>query len=93
MIKSFRFHVPALPHTVTNMSHSACAFTMKIFHFCAMMKSLGHTVFHYGVEGSNPECDEHVQILSKNEQESYFGKYNPDALYEVDWSGNALEFP
>jgi glycosyltransferase involved in cell wall biosynthesis len=62
---------------------------MKIFHFCAMMKSLGHTVFHYGVEGSNPECDEHVQILSKNEQESYFGKYNPDALYEVDWSGNA----
>ena len=47
-----RFHVVALPHTQTNMSHSACAFTMKILHFCQMMSSLGHEVFHYGVEGS-----------------------------------------
>ncbi len=84
-----RFHVVALPHTQTAMSHSACAFTMKILHFCQMMKSLGHTVYHYGVEGSQVECDEDITLMSKAEQVGYFGPYNPDALYEVDWSGQA----
>ena len=84
-----RFHVVALPHTQTNMNHSACAFTMKILHFCQMMKSLGHTVYHYGVEGSDVECDENIQILSLAEQEAFFGKYDPGMLYEVDWSGRA----
>jgi len=56
-----------------------------------MMHSLGHEVYHYGVEGSEvQDCTaEHVQIMSKAEQEGFFGKYNPDALYEVDWSGRA----
>lgn len=85
----YRFHVVALPHTQTNAGHSACAFTMKTLHFVQMMKSLGHTVFHYGVEGSQVECDEDVTILSHAEQEGFFGKYIPDALYEVDWSGRA----
>jgi glycosyltransferase involved in cell wall biosynthesis len=86
-----RFHVVALPHTVTAMSHSACAFTMKILHFCQMMHSLGHEVYHYGVEGSTVQdcCKEHVTIMSKAEQEGFFGPYNPGALYEVDWSGKA----
>lgn len=86
-----RFHVVALPHTQTNMNHSACAFTMKILHFCQMMKSLGHEVFHYGVEGSQVQdcCVEDVTILSQAEQEGFFGKYNPGALYNVDWQGKA----
>lgn len=91
-MKKYRFHVVALPHTWTAMSHSACAFTMKILHFCQMMHSLGHEVYHYGVEGSEvQDCTtEHIQILSKEEQEGFFGSYNPDVLYEVDWSGKAL---
>jgi len=90
-MKKFRFHVVALPHTWTAMSHSACAFTMKILHFCEMMHSLGHEVYHYGVEGSIVEhcTTEHIQILSKKEQVGFFGPYNPGALYEVDWSGKA----
>lgn len=83
-----RFHVVALPHTQTNTNHSACAFTCKILHFCQMMCGLGHEVVHYGVEGSDVPC-EHVEILSQQEQEGFFGKYNPDALYEVDWTGAA----
>ena len=68
-----RFHVVALPHTQTAMSHSACAFTMKILHFCQMMSSLGHEVYHYGVEGSEVQdcCIEDVTILSKAEQEGF----------------------
>ena len=88
-MKKFRFHVVGLPHTWTAPSHSACAFTMKIFHFCQMMSSLGHEVYHYGAEGSEVDCIEHVQIMSKIEQEGFFGPYNPAALYEVDWSGRA----
>ncbi len=86
-----RFHVVALPHTQTAMSHSACAFTMKALHLSQMMASLGHDVFHYGVEGSQVKdcCVEDVSVLSGKEQEGFFGPYNPDALYEVDWSGRA----
>ena len=84
-----RFHIVALPHTQTNKIHTACAFTMKILHFCHMMKSLGHTVFHYGTEGSEVACDEHVQIISRSEQEGFFGKHDGNALYSADWSGKA----
>jgi glycosyltransferase involved in cell wall biosynthesis len=54
-----------------------------------MMSGLGHQVFHYGVEGSEVDCTEDVQIMSLKEQEGFFGPYNPGALYEVDWSGRA----
>jgi len=89
MIKPMTFHCVGLPHTQTNMHHSACAFTMKILHFCQMMRSLGHEVYHYGTEGSEVDCTEHIQILSKAEQEGFFGPYNEGALYEVDWTGKA----
>ena len=85
-----RFHLVGLPHTWTNaVTHSACAFTCKIAHFATMMTSLGHEVYHYGCEGSKVDCVEHVQIMSRAEQEGFFGTYNPDALYAVDWTGKA----
>jgi glycosyltransferase involved in cell wall biosynthesis len=56
-----------------------------------MMGSLGHEVFHYGAEGSQVQdcCVEDVTVLSRAEQEGWFGKFNPDTLYEVDWTGQA----
>ena len=85
-----RFHVAGLPHTTLGMEHSACAFSMKARHLIQMMESLGHECFHYGVEGSDiGQWCEDVPILSRKEQEGFFGPYNPDALYEVDWSGRA----
>ena len=84
-----RFHVVALPHTQTKKMHSGCAFTIKTLYFCQMMKSLGHTVYHYGCEGSQVECDEDIVIFSNAEQEGFFGQYNPDALYNLDWSGKS----
>ena len=86
-----RFHVVALPHTQTSKVHTACAFTMKILHFCQMMKSLGHEVYHYGAEGSQVQdcCTEDVTIITRAEQEGYFGTFNPEALYVVDWTDAA----
>ncbi len=88
-MNKFTFHVVGLPHTQTNEHHSACAFTMKIYHFLQMMKSLGHECIHYGVEGANVNCED-IKIMSLKEQEGFFGKYNPNKLYNVDWTGKTL---
>lgn len=83
-----RFHVIALPHTQTSKTHEACAFTTKVLRFQSMMVSLGHEVYHYGAEGSEVDC-EHVNVITKAEQEHYFGKFNKNQLYKLDWSGKA----
>lgn len=72
----FRFHVPALPHLATSKINCACAYTIKVMNFCKMMTSLGHTVYHYGAEGSEVDCTEHVQIISKAEQDALLGPYD-----------------
>ena len=65
-----RFHVVALPHTVTSPEYSVCAYTQKVRNFCAMMTSLGHEVFHYGTEGSQV-AGEHVTIITPADQERF----------------------
>jgi len=85
-----RFHVAALPHTVTAKAYSSCAYTQKILNFCKMMHDLGHEVFHYGAEGSEVVCTEHIQVISTAEQEHYYGdrtnytsvaKWDPEIEY------------
>lgn len=67
------FHVVALPHTRTAKEFSACAYTQKVLNFCKMMSSLGHTVYHYGAEGSEVACVEHITVISSEEQRQLFG--------------------
>ena len=62
-MRKFRIHVLGLPHTRTNEAYTACAFTQKALQFCKMMHERGHYIIHYGVEGSDPECDENVVVL------------------------------
>jgi len=92
-MKKLRFHVVALPHTQTRPCHEACAYTMKVLRFCEMMKSLGHIVFHYGAEGSEADCDEHIQIISRSEQIRYFGEWDKNALYNLGWTGSESYWP
>jgi glycosyltransferase involved in cell wall biosynthesis len=92
-MSQMRFHVVGLPHTQTHKKHTACAFTEKIRKFCIMMRSLGHTVFHYGAEGSEADCNEHITIITAQEQEQFFGPFNPDKLYSIDWTGQARYWP
>lgn len=70
------FHVISLPHTVTSKEYLPCAYTQKVFNFCKMMMSLGHTVYHYGGEGSTVECTEHVTIITADQRETWFGHNN-----------------
>ncbi len=80
------FHVVALPHTQTAKAHCGCAYTQKVLNFCKMMHQRGHTVYHYGAEGSLPQCAEHVTTISLEEQRLLYGdKDFRTQMYDVKW--------
>lgn len=94
-----RLHILGIPHTKTTDEFTTCAFTMKVLNLCKMMHRRGHTVYHYGVEGSNPECTEHISVVSAEEWSKLYshpgtgyydlktdGDYAP---YHAKWAANA----
>jgi hypothetical protein len=64
---SIRLHIPAIPHTITRIEYSHCAFTGKVLRFAPMMRSRGFEVYHYGVETSESGADVDVQLMSKDD--------------------------
>lgn len=75
-MQKFRFHVLGIPHTRTNLDYTACAYTQKAYKFCKMMRARGHYVIHYGVEGSNPDCDENVVVVSNEIYNKVYGDHD-----------------
>ena len=71
-----RFHVLAVPHTVTNKDYVACAFTQKVLKFCEMMTERGHHVIHYGHEDSVVTCTEHVTVIDRETYRRVYGDYD-----------------
>jgi len=61
-LSAMKIFVLGLPHTQTTTKFTCCAFTMKVWNLCRMMKDRGHEVVHLGTEGSNPPCTEHVSV-------------------------------
>lgn len=76
MDQKFRLHVLGVPHTRTNLDYVACAYTQKAYKFCRMMTERGHTVFHYGVEGSNPLCTENITVVSNEVYNRVYGEHD-----------------
>ena len=74
-MQKFRIHVLGVPHTRTNLDYTACAYTQKAYKFCKMMHQRGHYIIHYGVEGSNPECDENVTVVSNEVYNRVYGAH------------------
>jgi len=69
-----RFHVLAVPHTITNKEEFvACAYTQKVYKFCDMMVRRGHTIFHYGHVDSEVPCTEHVSVVSRETFDRIYG--------------------
>lgn len=62
-----RLHILAIPYTITNDEYSHDAFTGKVQRFGPMMRSRGYEVYHYGVEGSEPNATRDIQLLTKKE--------------------------
>lgn len=82
--ETFRLHILGLAHTKTTTEYSSCAYSQKVLKMCKMMRSLGHEVYHYGVEGSDPECTEHVDVVSNALQERVYGG--------VDWRDKGFQW-
>jgi glycosyltransferase involved in cell wall biosynthesis/predicted SAM-dependent methyltransferase len=81
-----RIHVLGLPHTQTSEDFSTCAFTQKTLNLCRMMHRRGHEVFHYGVEGSNPECTKHIDVMDHASWKKLFG-HPGKSFYNISVDG------
>ena len=69
-----RYHVLAVPHTITNKEEFvACAYTQKVYKFCEMMLKRGHTVYHYGHVDSEVPCTEHVTVVTRETFNRVYG--------------------
>lgn len=71
-----RFHYLGLAHLETTRENSACAYTQKIIKLAKILKSYGHTVLFYGVEGSQVACDEFVPVSDRQILRETYGDYD-----------------
>lgn len=95
-----RFHLLGLAHVETNKNNTACAYTQKIVKLAKIIKNFGHTLYFYGVEGSEVECDEFIQVSSKDvllqtygdyDKAKDFFKHNPKDLAHLTFNENAIK--
>jgi len=77
----YRFHVLGLAHTKTNLDYVLCGYTQKVYKMCQMLIDLGHEVYHYGAEGSNPPCTENIQVITDAEQKRVYGDFDWHKYY------------
>ena len=68
-----RFHILGVQHTKTNRNFSPCPFTQHTRLLCKMLTEAGHTVYHYGGEGSDPICTENINVLDDYIYDSLYG--------------------
>ena len=87
--KKLRFHILAVPHTVTRKDYSACAYTQKALKFGKMMLRRGHTIIHYGHNESEVECTEQVSITDNQLFQETYGHYDwKKELFKHDITDN-----
>jgi glycosyltransferase involved in cell wall biosynthesis len=75
-MKKLRFHLLGLAHLPTHKENSACAYTQKIVKLARIIKNYGHTLYFYGIEGSEVECDEFIPVLKQEILEQTYGNYD-----------------
>ena len=68
-----RLHLVGIFHTQASQKYSHCAFTGKALRFPRMMQAYGHEVIEYSNAGSEANASEHVEILSAEEFEQFYG--------------------
>ena len=66
-----RFHLLAVPHTISTPHYSSCAFTQKVVKLAAMLTGLGHQVFHYGHQDSDVQAD-NIPVTTQTDLETSY---------------------
>lgn len=81
-------HVLSLPHTQTTSEYATCAYTQRAIKFCRMMTGGERKVILYSGEHNEAPCDEHVVVVTDEQQERWFGKHDLDSLDRggMDWN-------
>ena len=70
-----------------------CAFTTKAVKFAKMMREEGFRVVLYWGEDNEAECDEHVPVFSRKEQEGWYGEFDPNRLPAIaTWNASDLHW-
>src|ERR1051326_2534079 len=77
-----RIFVLGLPHTITSPRFCSCAYTMKAWNLCRMMKDRGHTVTHLGNETSHPIADENIAVATLEQWSSVYDHPGSD-FYDI----------
>jgi len=75
-VEHYRFHMLGLPHTKTTKDETLCAFTQLVYRLSKMLIGLGHEVYHYGTEGSDLPCTEHIDCLTQEVQKQTYGDWS-----------------
>jgi len=70
---NLRLHILGIPYTKTRKDYVMCPFTQLTYNMCRMMSSLGYEVYHYGAEGSDVPCTEHIDVVSDELQVKTYG--------------------
>ena len=95
-----RFHLLGLAHLETHKNNSSCAYTQKIIKLANMIKKYGHTIYFYGVEGSDVTCDEFIQVSTQEvlhqaygnyDKSTNFFKHDPNDLAHQCFNKNAID--
>jgi len=61
------------------------AFGTKVINMAKILKKLGHYVIFYGVEGSEVECDEFVQVSTKEDLLKTYGPWDNTKIYKENY--------
>lgn len=71
-----RFHLLGLANIETHKQNSFIPFIHKIVNLARILKFYGHTVYFYGVEGSEVPCDKFIPVSTKDVLKKTYGDYD-----------------
>jgi len=63
---------------------SNCAYTQKVVKLCSMLTDLGHTVYHYGCEGSEVNCTEDVPVVTDAYRQQFYPNRSREHQFTFD---------
>ena len=79
-----RAHLLGIGHCPTDRHFSINPFAQNTLGMGSILKNIGYTVFHYGVEGSTVACDEHITCVTKDEMVSAYGEDYRDLKVDLN---------